>query len=61
MTDEHKIDAARPLDGITVVEMGHSVAAPFGGQILADLGARANNNNNNTDKNKSLHHCDGES
>ena len=40
MTDEHKIDAARPLDGITVVEMGHSVAAPFGGQILADLGAR---------------------
>ena len=40
MTDERKIDAARPLDGITVVEMGHSVAAPFGGQILADLGAR---------------------
>lgn len=29
-----------PLDGITVVEFGHSVAAPFSGQILADLGAR---------------------
>ncbi len=32
--------AARPLGGITVVELGHSVAAPFAGQILADLGAR---------------------
>jgi crotonobetainyl-CoA:carnitine CoA-transferase CaiB-like acyl-CoA transferase len=30
----------RPLRGITVVELGHSVAAPFAGQILADLGAR---------------------
>ncbi|MBX9588052.1 MAG: CoA transferase [Hyphomonadaceae bacterium] len=30
----------RPLDGITVVELGHSVAAPFAGLILADLGAR---------------------
>lgn len=29
-----------PLAGITVVELGHSVAAPFAGQILADLGAR---------------------
>jgi crotonobetainyl-CoA:carnitine CoA-transferase CaiB-like acyl-CoA transferase len=29
-----------PLAGITVVEMGHSVAAPFAGQILGDLGAR---------------------
>jgi crotonobetainyl-CoA:carnitine CoA-transferase CaiB-like acyl-CoA transferase len=28
-----------PLDGITVVELGHSVAAPFAGQILGDLGA----------------------
>jgi crotonobetainyl-CoA:carnitine CoA-transferase CaiB-like acyl-CoA transferase len=35
------MDAAkRPLDGITVVELGHSVAAPFAGLILADLGAR---------------------
>lgn len=32
--------AGRPLDGITVVELGHSVAAPFAGLILADLGAR---------------------
>lgn len=28
-----------PLSGITVVELGHSVAAPFAGQILGDLGA----------------------
>jgi crotonobetainyl-CoA:carnitine CoA-transferase CaiB-like acyl-CoA transferase len=29
-----------PLSGITVVELGHSVAAPFAGQALGDLGAR---------------------
>lgn len=29
-----------PLSGITVVELGHSVAAPFCGQVLGDLGAR---------------------
>ena len=29
-----------PLSGLTVVELGHSVAAPFGGQTLAILGAR---------------------
>jgi crotonobetainyl-CoA:carnitine CoA-transferase CaiB-like acyl-CoA transferase len=28
-----------PLAGIVVVELGHSVAAPHAGQILADLGA----------------------
>ena len=28
-----------PLAGIVVVELGHSVAAPFAGQILGDLGA----------------------
>lgn len=33
-------DPSRPLEGYTVVELGHSVAAPFAGQILADLGAR---------------------
>ncbi|BAC51631.1 bll6366 [Bradyrhizobium diazoefficiens USDA 110] len=33
-----KIDS--PLEGITVVELGHSVAAPYAGLILADLGAR---------------------
>jgi crotonobetainyl-CoA:carnitine CoA-transferase CaiB-like acyl-CoA transferase len=30
----------RPLDGIVVVELGHSVAAPYTGLILSDLGAR---------------------
>ena len=28
-----------PLNGVTVVELGHSVAAPYAGQILGDLGA----------------------
>ena len=32
--------ATSPLQGVIVVELGHSVAAPFAGQILADLGAR---------------------
>lgn len=31
---------ARPLEGIVIVELGHSVAAPYAGLILADLGAR---------------------
>ncbi|HWE18978.1 MAG TPA: CoA transferase [Hyphomicrobiaceae bacterium] len=30
----------RPLAGVTVVELGHSVAAPYAGLILAELGAR---------------------
>ena len=30
---------SKPLAGIVVVELGHSVAAPFAGQILCDLGA----------------------
>ncbi|MBL8383361.1 MAG: CoA transferase [Burkholderiales bacterium] len=29
----------RPLAGLVVVELGHSVAAPFAGQVFADLGA----------------------
>jgi crotonobetainyl-CoA:carnitine CoA-transferase CaiB-like acyl-CoA transferase len=33
-------NAKPPLEGITVVELGHSVAAPYAGLILADLGAR---------------------
>ena len=33
-----KVD--KPLEGITVIELGHSVAAPYAGLILADLGAR---------------------
>jgi crotonobetainyl-CoA:carnitine CoA-transferase CaiB-like acyl-CoA transferase len=28
-----------PLEGITVIELGHSVAAPYAGEILGDLGA----------------------
>ena len=31
--------SARPLAGVTVVEVGHSVAAPYAGFILAALGA----------------------
>ena len=34
-----EIPVAAPLEGILVVELGHSVAAPFAGQTLADLGA----------------------
>ena len=30
---------AKPLDGIRVVEIGHSVAAPYAGMILGELGA----------------------
>ncbi|MGB3289713.1 MAG: CoA transferase [Burkholderiaceae bacterium] len=30
----------RPFSGLVVVELGHSVAAPFAGQILGELGAR---------------------
>ena len=33
-------DTEKPLSGVTVVELGHSVAAPYAGLILADLGAR---------------------
>lgn len=30
----------KPFTGLVVVELGHSVAAPFAGQILSELGAR---------------------
>ncbi|HVY42522.1 MAG TPA: CoA transferase [Hyphomicrobiaceae bacterium] len=43
MKQEQKSGAGRakaPLEGITVIELGHSVAAPYAGLILADLGAR---------------------
>lgn len=33
------MSVTQPLQGITVIEMGHSVAAPFAGQVLSDLGA----------------------
>lgn len=36
---QQETNQALPLAGITVIEMGHSVAAPFAGQILGDLGA----------------------
>ena len=29
-----------PLHGLTILELGHSVAAPYAGLILAELGAR---------------------
>ena len=31
--------ASQPLSGLIVVELGHSVAAPFAGSVFADLGA----------------------
>ena len=31
--------SSAPLAGIVVIELGHSVAAPFAGQVLGDLGA----------------------
>lgn len=34
------IPAQQPLAGVTVVEIGHSVAAPFGGLVLGEMGAR---------------------
>ncbi|GAA4333285.1 CoA transferase [Pigmentiphaga soli] len=36
---EARPDAHQPLAGLVVVEFGHSVAAPFAGHVLADLGA----------------------
>ena len=33
------MSSEKPLAGITVVEIGHSVAAPYAGLILAELGA----------------------
>ncbi len=36
---EQQSAAQGPLSGMVVIELGHSVAAPFAGQVLADLGA----------------------
>jgi crotonobetainyl-CoA:carnitine CoA-transferase CaiB-like acyl-CoA transferase len=33
------MSSTRPLSGIVVVELGHSVAAPYAGMILGELGA----------------------
>jgi crotonobetainyl-CoA:carnitine CoA-transferase CaiB-like acyl-CoA transferase len=35
-----KAKSALPLENLVVIELGHSVAAPFAGQILGDLGAQ---------------------
>lgn len=40
MRNKVDVTCMKPLEGITVVELGHSVAAPYAGLILADLGAR---------------------
>jgi crotonobetainyl-CoA:carnitine CoA-transferase CaiB-like acyl-CoA transferase len=40
MSDEGAVAASRPLAGLVVVEIGHSVAAPFAGHVLGDLGAK---------------------
>lgn len=33
------MSTTRPLAGLTVIEIGHSIAAPYAGMILAELGA----------------------
>jgi crotonobetainyl-CoA:carnitine CoA-transferase CaiB-like acyl-CoA transferase len=33
------MSTTRPLSGLTVIEIGHSVAAPYAGMILGELGA----------------------
>jgi crotonobetainyl-CoA:carnitine CoA-transferase CaiB-like acyl-CoA transferase len=38
-TGTQTVDPNRPLEGLVVVEIGHSVAAPFAGHVLGDLGA----------------------
>lgn len=39
MTTAADQEVAQPLRGLKVIEIGHSVAAPFAAQVLADLGA----------------------
>ena len=34
------MSSTRPLSGLTVIEIGHSVAAPYAGMILGELGAK---------------------
>src|SRR5438552_10134663 len=36
---EFAMSSTRPLFGLSVVEIGHSVAAPYAGMILGELGA----------------------
>jgi crotonobetainyl-CoA:carnitine CoA-transferase CaiB-like acyl-CoA transferase len=37
--EEAAMSTSRPLQGLTVVEIGHSIAAPYAGMILGELGA----------------------
>jgi len=37
--DSSSTQTPRPFEGLVVIELGHSVAAPFAGQIFSDLGA----------------------
>ena len=39
MSEVTEVSPGAPLAGLTLIELGHSVAAPFAGQVLADLGA----------------------
>ena len=39
MSSTALLPSSLPLAGKVVIELGHSVAAPFAGQILGDLGA----------------------
>jgi crotonobetainyl-CoA:carnitine CoA-transferase CaiB-like acyl-CoA transferase len=39
-TSPNRSNDVRPFAGLVVVELGHSVAAPFAGHILSELGAR---------------------
>ena len=39
-TSQSPTTGSGPFSGLTVIELGHSVAAPFAGQILSELGAR---------------------
>src|SRR5262249_40130259 len=36
---ENQMSSPLPLTGLTVIELGHSVAAPYACEILGDLGA----------------------
>ena len=33
------MSSPKPLSGLVVVEIGHSIAAPYAGMILGELGA----------------------
>ena len=39
MPSGESMSSVRPLSGIVVIEIGHSIAAPYAGMILGELGA----------------------